>query len=600
MNHATTLAALHAALAEIHNPMQHVDVLNRLVAELRLVDHEQAWALNHQAEGLARMAGDDSKPYTQGLIDCFYWRSKLLFSEQSYHQALTYLFRASKLCQLTPPRQPNPHWLDILDTSFQSASLGSEDSDAFLASGIHSAAVHNALGVLLIVLGNYTEALQYLQRAKRDAIQLNDQWFEALICNNLGFLHCELQSPEIALNDLAHGLRLLEAMTQFPAHLRMRAEILDNSGRAACALKQFEQAVSYGEQALALYHEIDWQHGQAECHNNLGLAYAGLDQQNQAIEHFTQAYELACGSNNIHEAIEALIRHGVLLNRIKHYQAARVILEQALISVNPAINQQKIYRAHQALADTYEALGDFKASLKHYKAYYELKDTVFNEQSVRRMQVLQTMYRLDEARNQAALYHLQNDDLHQQLADIQQINLQLAEWAKTDSLTEILNRRGLYEQIDLALQHQQTDAQGWAWIMFDIDFFKAINDSYGHDSGDEVLRGIAQRARLVLRHSDVFGRYGGEEFLVFLPHTSMQEAIVIAERLRTAIANTPYVVKQTAVNVTISLGIAWTEQVDDPERLTQLADQALYRSKAAGRNCYTVERLDASVSQLSA
>ncbi len=79
MKHATTLAALHAALAEIHNPMQHVDVLNRLVAELRLVDHEQAWSLNHQAEGLARMAGDDGKPYTQGLIDCFYWRSKLLF-----------------------------------------------------------------------------------------------------------------------------------------------------------------------------------------------------------------------------------------------------------------------------------------------------------------------------------------------------------------------------------------------------------------------------------------------------------------------------------------------------------------------------------------
>ncbi len=216
------------------------------------------------------------------------------------------------------------------------------------------------------------------------------------------------------------------------------------------------------------------------------------------------------------------------------------------------------------------------------------------------MQVLQTMYRLDEARNQAALYHLQNDDLHQQLADIQQINVQLAQWAKTDSLTEILNRRGLYEQIEQALQHQHTDDQGWACIMFDIDFFKKINDSYGHDSGDEVLRGIAQRARLVLRHSDVFGRYGGEEFLVFLPHTSIQEAIVIAERLRTAIANTPYVLKQTAVTVTISLGIAWTELVDDPERLTQSADQALYRSKAAGRNCYTVERMDSAISPVSA
>jgi two-component system cell cycle response regulator len=122
--------------------------------------------------------------------------------------------------------------------------------------------------------------------------------------------------------------------------------------------------------------------------------------------------------------------------------------------------------------------------------------------------------------------------------------------------------------------------------MLDVDFFKQINDSYGHDVGDEVLREFANRISANVRGIDLACRFGGEEFVVVMPDTDLSFAYMVAERLRQSVADAPFMVSATSkqVPVTISIGVASSSNGDTPEVLLKRADQALYRAKRDGRN----------------
>jgi two-component system cell cycle response regulator len=126
-----------------------------------------------------------------------------------------------------------------------------------------------------------------------------------------------------------------------------------------------------------------------------------------------------------------------------------------------------------------------------------------------------------------------------------------------------------------------------AALMVDIDHFKRINDSYGHDVGDEVLQDFALRLATNVRAIDLACRYGGEEFVVIMPETSMEAAEMVAERLRNHVAGSPFRVAkgQELLSVTISVGVAVTLPGEDsPDALLKRADAAVYEAKAAGRN----------------
>jgi two-component system cell cycle response regulator len=157
--------------------------------------------------------------------------------------------------------------------------------------------------------------------------------------------------------------------------------------------------------------------------------------------------------------------------------------------------------------------------------------------------------------------------------------------ATHDSLTGLWNRSMIHEQLAMELKRAARSGEPVAVIMADLDHFKQINDRHGHAAGDEVLREASARMRGVLRDHDGISRYGGEEFLVLLPRTSAQVALVIAERIRAAVASRPVSVGDASLPVTLSMGLATTvDHPADVEPLIAAADAALYRAKAAGRN----------------
>lgn len=153
---------------------------------------------------------------------------------------------------------------------------------------------------------------------------------------------------------------------------------------------------------------------------------------------------------------------------------------------------------------------------------------------------------------------------------------------ETDPLTSLINRRGL----ESALAALKQEGLPVAAVMFDIDHFKLINDTYGHIAGDEALVTVANIARTTARETDVIARMGGEEFVVLLPNATQESALAFAERLRQGIAEAQ--ISQSGP-VTVSLGVAlYPEHTKDLDSLLPMADTALYQAKKAGRNCIQV------------
>jgi len=166
-------------------------------------------------------------------------------------------------------------------------------------------------------------------------------------------------------------------------------------------------------------------------------------------------------------------------------------------------------------------------------------------------------------------------------------SLKLSEFRAThDSLTGLLNRGALLEAINKELARAGRELSALGIFICDVDHFKGINDQWGHQTGDIVLRELANRIRSSLRTYDVVGRYGGEEFVGALPGCDLSEAAALAERLRAAITDSPIVTPQGPVSCTVSFGVTALDCWDDRDldSLLRQADSALYRAKKDGRN----------------
>jgi len=167
-------------------------------------------------------------------------------------------------------------------------------------------------------------------------------------------------------------------------------------------------------------------------------------------------------------------------------------------------------------------------------------------------------------------------------------NVQISiEMAITDGLTKLHNRRYMESHLATLVEQSAARAKPLTVLVLDIDYFKSVNDTYGHHAGDDVLREFAQRLKKSIRGIDLACRYGGEEFVVVMPETDLAIATMVAERLRRRIASEPFSIDEgkAAVEITISVGLATRTSNDDTAaNILKRADQALYRAKRDGRN----------------
>lgn len=160
----------------------------------------------------------------------------------------------------------------------------------------------------------------------------------------------------------------------------------------------------------------------------------------------------------------------------------------------------------------------------------------------------------------------------------------LEELSKTDELTSLKNRRELLEQGNLWIRQRMDDASQIVMLLFDIDFFKLVNDTFGHSIGDEVIRNIGQMLRVCFRSTDIVTRYGGEEFVAMIRVNQMEEAEKLAWRILANMQESSFVKSNPNYKITLSAGVSFVSEEDTIESLLEKADYAMYKAKEGGRN----------------
>ena len=249
--------------------------------------------------------------------------------------------------------------------------------------------------------------------------------------------------------------------------------------------------------------------------------------------------------------------------------------------------------SHQEIQDTTQQLMDFIYPDDREKAWLSIAEVLEGRSAIHKLEYRMLhkdgsiRWILDQAKimNRSLEGRPQRMcGTHTEITERKILELELEKNAKTDCLTGLFNRRHFMELANQELRRATRFGNSMSILMVDLDNFKKINDTYGHKSGDNVLKKFSDVCRLAFREVDVIGRIGGEEFAVFLPETSRIQAIEAAERLRTRIANTNIPMDQDlAIEFTVSIGVASSEDATLDVLLSH-ADNALYKAKNAGRN----------------
>ncbi len=173
------------------------------------------------------------------------------------------------------------------------------------------------------------------------------------------------------------------------------------------------------------------------------------------------------------------------------------------------------------------------------------------------------------------------------ITKIKQLEEELKQLSVTDSLTRIFNRTKFDQSLKEEIKRCKRYDTGLSLIMFDIDHFKNFNDTYGHDVGDKILVGLVNLVKKCIRETDIFSRWGGEEFMLLLPHTSLENAAKLAERIRIKIAEHTF---ETVGTITCSFGVSEFTKEENEETFVKRVDNALYESKRSGRNRVTLKK----------
>ena len=190
--------------------------------------------------------------------------------------------------------------------------------------------------------------------------------------------------------------------------------------------------------------------------------------------------------------------------------------------------------------------------------------------------------RLEKAEDERKKLNINFDNM---INSLRNQNKLLEEQSRRDALTNIFNRRVFEEKVSAELARYIRYKKPFSLIFFDIDRFKNVNDTYGHDTGDRVLKEITARTREALRKTDIFARYGGEEFVIILPETDLTQAVNVAEKLHDIIQKNIFEHEGDRIPITVSVGVTEVQESDrDPESILHRADSNMYKAKDKGRN----------------
>ena len=435
--------------------------------------------------------------------------------------------------------------------------------------------ISKTIADVLYETNQYDKALEFYKKAYDLTQNLNDNLVMATIAHNIATIYA--QENEDPVKALEYYFQALELFKELGAEQEIFIT-LANIGNAYNLLGEFSKALEYLNEALPIAQKMGDRRIDASILVRIAWSFLGKKDFQKAIEYYKKSNDI-CKNDY------------------------------------PDIRQMN----YRVLSDIYLEIQDYKNAYEYVIRTIKVRDSLYTVESEEKIAEIQTKYETEKKEQQIVLLEKDNtiavmkikrqkslllyltsgivlilafvfilSNLYRQkvktAAALAVANGKLEELSRTDPLTKLWNRRYMHEIVERERVRIKRAFEPFSFILMDIDHFKNVNDTYGHECGDYVLATMAVILRSAVRKQDVVGRWGGEEFLLFLPSTSLKGALTIAESIRKKIADYPFNYSSTNIAITATLGVSEYEETVSVEACVKLADDALYEGKESGRN----------------
>jgi diguanylate cyclase (GGDEF)-like protein len=476
-------------------------------------------------------------------------------------------------------------------------------NDRLLADGLSlRGGSHSLLGEQSRAIPDLIAAQQLYQRAgfKADA--------ESLLLD-IAVSYRRMGELEKARDYLAQNEAYATALgdwSQLIGNLLQQGYLAEDQGRV-------EDALGIYRRALALAREHDSAYDIASVHLAMAWPYTLRKDFERALRLVQLAQSEFAALNDTSSDDMLALRMGQAHAGLGRHAQALADYGRAVVALERTDNRRYLALLYRARARSEQAIGRNDAAFADLERYIDVHEAIVGAERGQQAQLLRSQFDSDRQRMENERLAREKSLRDRQLEALLQARRwqwtamalggvlllllgalimrqvarlrRLREMASTDPLTGVANRRSIEHVGEQAIAHARTAHESLVALALDVDHFKQVNDSHGHLTGDQVLARIATSCRDALRHFDLLGRTGGEEFLVILPHTRLEHAHPIAERLRSAIAALDCSDIADGLRLSISIGMAEL-RADDAglKTLVGRADAALYRAKANGRN----------------
>ncbi|WP_135229028.1 tetratricopeptide repeat-containing diguanylate cyclase [Deinococcus fonticola] len=432
----------------------------------------------------------------------------------------------------------------------------------------------NGLGNVVSHQGDYAGALEYFMQSSHLALETGDELGRVRVLNNIAALRSELGEHSSAL--AAHQEVVAVAGQMGDRILSLVASV--NVLVDLCNLGNHDRVLTLADELVPNLQE-------SEAHQPLVVAQAHRANSLRETGQLEAARRVVLETLPVAEDIGEQMHLCYLMNVLTMTYQQQGQYAQALPAAERALNLAQTYGirtqerdALGLLCEIQEALGDFQGALAFLRAHYQLERELHAENVDRKTRFITAQFELETLRREAEQERERRQQLLKDHSALREDHALLSHLAAHDPLTGLANRPHFQERAAEALKHAGESCVGLLFL--DLDGFKAVNDTLGHDAGDDLLRQVASRLRAQLRREDVIARPGGDEFTVLLPHlSSPDDAQRVARKLLRALTE-PFTVYGQTVHISASVGSAVAPH--DGLSFTELnrcADEAMYRVK---------------------